>query len=141
MPYVTGVIARVDATRRMLTYVIAGHPPGLLMRDQGQCSLAAGGPPMGLLPRAAYVEESMPLRRGDACAFVTDGITEAFDSNPQWWQHLAQATARVQPLSAETICQRIVAQAQHGLGPEGVDGWTDDRTVVVLAVHEEWRSA
>ena len=81
-PYVTGVIARVDSTERTLTYVNAGHPPGLLIRDDREQALAVGGPPLGLLKRADYDEECRTLESGDVCAFVTDGVTESFDDQP-----------------------------------------------------------
>jgi serine phosphatase RsbU (regulator of sigma subunit) len=135
-PYVTGVIARVDARRRTLTYVNAGHPPGLLVRGDALRGLGEGGPPLGLLRSADYLEEIVSLQEGDVCAFVTDGISEAFDDTSQPWRVVAQAAARVRPLSAEAICSRIVSHARQGHGPEGVEDWTDDRTVIVLAVHD-----
>jgi serine phosphatase RsbU (regulator of sigma subunit) len=133
-PYVTAVIARVDSIARTLTYVNAGHPPGLLIRNNRQHSLAVGGPPLGLLSRAEYDEQCMALKDGDVCAFVTDGVTEAFDEHLQPWREVAQAAARVRLLSADAVCARIMSGALAGHGPDGVDGWADDRTVIVLTV-------
>lgn len=133
-PYVTAVIARVDSIARTLTYVNAGHPPGLLIRNDREHALAVGGPPLGLLSRAEYDEECTPLNDGDVCAFVTDGVSETFDERLQPWREVAQDAARVQPVSAEGVCATIMSRALAGHGPDGVDGWADDRTVIVLTV-------
>ena len=133
-PYVTAVIARVDAIERTLTYVNAGHPPGLLIHDHREHSLAVGGPPLGLLSRADYEEECTALTDGDVCAFVTDGVTESFDEHLRPWRDVAQDAARIQPVSAEAVCATIMSGALAGNGPDGVDGWADDRTVIVLTV-------
>lgn len=135
-PYVTGVIARVDSTERTLTYVNAGHPPGLLIRNDREQALAVGGPPLGLLKHADYDEECRTLESGDVCAFVTDGVTESFDTDLQPWREAAQDAVRARPLSAEAVCARIMSRSLAGHGPDGVDGWTDDRTVIVLTVED-----
>jgi len=134
LPYVTGIVARLDSRERRLTYANAGHPPGLLVRGDGERALGQGGPPFGLLENARYVEESLALENGDVCAFVTDGITEAFDGDVPPWRTIARDAVRVRPLSAEAVCDSIVTSAQAHHGPNGVDDWTDDRTVVVLVV-------
>jgi serine phosphatase RsbU (regulator of sigma subunit) len=126
----------VDATERTLTYVNAGHPPGLLIRNRREQALTVGGPPLGLLKHAAYDEECTTLKDGDVCAFVTDGVTESFDDQLRPWPEEAQEAARVRPVSAEAICTRIMSRALTGHGPDGVDGWTDDRTVIVLTVED-----
>ncbi len=133
-PYVTGIVARLDSRERRLTYANAGHPPGLLVRAGAERALGQGGPPLGLLPDARYAEESLALENGDVCAFVTDGITEAFDEGAPPWRTIARDAAGLQPLSAEAVCDRILTRAQEHHGPDGVDDWTDDRTVVVLVV-------
>jgi serine phosphatase RsbU (regulator of sigma subunit) len=133
-PYVTGIVVRLDSRERRLTYANAGHPPGLLVRGDGERALGEGGPPLGLLEGARYSEESLTLETRDVCAFVTDGITESFDGGLQPWRAVAREAVRAQPLSAEGVCDRILTRAQAHHGPDGVDGWTDDRTVVVLVV-------
>jgi sigma-B regulation protein RsbU (phosphoserine phosphatase) len=135
-PYVTGIVARLDSQERRLTYANAGHPPGLLVRGDGERTLGQGGPPLGLLEGARYTEESLTIENGDVCAFVTDGISEAFDSGLQSWRTVARHAVLAGPLSAEAVCDSIVTRAQAQHGPDGVDDWTDDRTVVVLVVDD-----
>lgn len=76
------------------------------------------------------------LKGGDVCAFVTDGVTESFDEQLQPWPEAAEDAVRVRPVSAEAVCARIMSRALAGHGPDGVDGWTDDRTVIVLTVKD-----
>ena len=132
-PYVTCVVAHVNLRDRTLTYTNAGHPPGVLVRDGADHGLSEGGPPLGLLKDAQYFEERLELRVGDVCIFVTDGITEAFD-DALLPSHVLAATVGEDSRSANRICAAIMARALAGHGPLGVDNWTDDRTVVVVAV-------
>jgi serine phosphatase RsbU (regulator of sigma subunit) len=133
-PYVTCVIARLDPLARTLTYTNAGHPHGILVRDGADRGLGEGGPPLGLLKEARYVEESLDLVAGDVCAFVTDGVTEAFDQALLPCRAVVVETVLESPESAAAICNAIMSRAGEGQGPQGVDDWTDDRTVVVMAV-------
>jgi sigma-B regulation protein RsbU (phosphoserine phosphatase) len=133
-PYVSCVVAHVDLRDRTLTYTNAGHPPGVLVRDGADRGLSEGGPPLGLLKDAQYVEERLELRVGDVCIFVTDGITEAFDNAFLRPHDVLAATVREVSRSASGICDAIMARALASHGPYGVDDWTDDRTVVVVGV-------
>jgi serine phosphatase RsbU (regulator of sigma subunit) len=136
-PYVTCMIARLDAKSPRLTYVNAGHPPGILVHRGKGRDLTAGGPPLGLLENARYAEERVELASGDVCAFMTDGVTEALEASRPDWHALAAEAVRDARGSAAAVCDAIMARSQEGAGPHGVDGWTDDRTVVVLAVADQ----
>jgi serine phosphatase RsbU (regulator of sigma subunit) len=133
-PYVTGIVARLDLGNRTLTYTNAGHPPGVLVRGGVDRGLGEGGPPLGLLKDAQYVEERLELAAGDVCIFVTDGVTEAFDDALLPSREVLAATAREDSRSARRICDAIMSRALAGHGPHGVDNWTDDRTVIVVTV-------
>jgi serine phosphatase RsbU (regulator of sigma subunit) len=132
-PYVTCVIVRVDLVSRTLTYANAGHPPGMLVRDGHDRELAEGGPPLGLLPCARYAEERLALIEGDVCAFMTDGVTEAVADGSRPWRAAVLDAVRA-GRSAGVVCRAIMSRASEGQGPAGIDGWTDDQTVVVISV-------
>jgi serine phosphatase RsbU (regulator of sigma subunit) len=134
-PYVTCVIARVDLATRTLTYANAGHPAGMLVRSGEDRTLGEGGPPLGLLASATYLEERITLAAGDVCAFMTDGITEAFDDGLRPWRPVVLDAVRKGTHSAWAVCNEVMSRAQRAHGPNGVEGWTDDRTVVVIAVN------
>ena len=136
MPYVTAIVARFDTPGPRLVYVNAGHPSGYLLRDQGAVTLDSGGPPLGMLPGVSYTAATLDLLPGDVGVLVTDGITEALDTAPVAWAQAVSAVrvGRDGPRSAATICEDLMETAARGRGPEGVDGWQDDRTVFVFTV-------
>ncbi len=64
----------------VLHYVNAGHcPPLLVSQVEGGrvVALEEGGPVLGLLPAAAYRQESQPVEAGDVLVMYSDGLLEA----------------------------------------------------------------
>ena len=133
-PYLTCIVARVDTDARTLTFTNAGHPAGLVLRDSATQLLESGGPPAGLVPGTAYREDVVELRTGDRCVFVTDGVTEALDNSSEPSISMVAATARGRFPSVTAMCDAIMNRSMQGPGPAGVEGWSDDRTVVALSV-------
>jgi phosphoserine phosphatase RsbU/P len=136
IPYATAVLARVDAVNRRIAYVNAGHPAAHVLRAGGATALEALNLPLGLLPGAAYAEASVDLEPGDVVVVLTDGVTEALETGPKT---LDQALADVRDLVAEggspdAACDALLLAAGDGGGPAGIEGWQDDRTVVVAVV-------
>jgi hypothetical protein len=67
--------------------------------------------------------------------FVTDGISEAVDDGVRSWRQTARDSFRGNGTSsAADVSNAILAAAERGRGPDGVEDWADDRTVVVLSV-------
>jgi sigma-B regulation protein RsbU (phosphoserine phosphatase) len=76
--FATAFFAIVDAGRRTMQYVSAGHEAAYVIAPGGQRSLAATGPIVGLMDDdAAFGQETVALELGDIVAAVTDGFTEA----------------------------------------------------------------
>ncbi|MFF5449430.1 SpoIIE family protein phosphatase [Streptomyces sp. NPDC012888] len=73
----TLILARYDPVEQRLSWVQAGHPPPLLVRDGGSEFLS---PPEGILLGATreprYTEARLRLRGGDHLVFYTDGLVE-----------------------------------------------------------------
>jgi serine phosphatase RsbU (regulator of sigma subunit) len=133
-PYVTCIVARVDTGARTLVATNAGHPAALLLQNPHDRALDAGGPPVGLLPGAVYVEDRIDLKAGDRCVFVTDGVTEALENGGGSPRATIAATAKQPFSSTGALCDAIMNRALHGSGPTGVADWSDDRTVVAFTV-------
>ncbi len=77
---VTLVLARLDAGKRTLEYVNAGHVSGYLLRSSGEIGhvMDSTGPPLGMFPDRDYSSSRViPLEHGDTIVLLTDGITEA----------------------------------------------------------------
>jgi hypothetical protein len=79
--FVTAVLARLDTRTGVFTYLLAGHPPPLLIRD-GRLAKELAYPPRTPLgvgiggPAAVGTEQLEP---GDRLLLYSDGITEARD--------------------------------------------------------------
>ena len=59
-----------DPRSRSLDCVNAGHNPPILLRNGQVIRLETGGPVVGLLPFAPYVEQTLTLEPGDCCSSI-----------------------------------------------------------------------
>lgn len=132
-PYATAIVARFDASGRTLTYVNAGHPAGIVLRSGEAMLLESNGAPLGLLAGTGYESRRLELRSGDVGVFISDGISEAFESTPGASAAgvLRDAGRLCEP---QLLCDILLGAAALGEGPIGVKGWHDDRTVLAFAV-------
>lgn len=77
--FVTVLLAVWNPSESRLTYVNAGHPPGLLWNPRdGFRELAASAFPIGVMPEVEYVSRELTLITSDRLVLVTDGLLEAF---------------------------------------------------------------
>ena len=82
--YATGFVAQLDPATHALAWANAGHNSALLVRRDGEVErLASCGPPLGILPTAAYSTRETTLQLGDLLLIYTDGITEAADPDDE----------------------------------------------------------
>ena len=81
-----------------------------------------------------YPEEGLHLQYGDRCVFVTDGVTESLENGPQPPSAIIARIAGGQFVSTQALCEAVMSASMHGTGPAGVEGWSDDRTVVAISV-------
>lgn len=81
--FVTAVLARLDTRTGVLDYLVAGHPPPLLVRHGHMVKEldAPVGPPLGVPPAAGRAPAlgREHLEPGDRLVFYSDGIVEARD--------------------------------------------------------------
>lgn len=76
--FVTVLLAAWNPNNHRLTYVNAGHPPGLLWNPRdGFRELAASALPVGVMPEVEYASREMTLNDTDRLVLVTDGLLEA----------------------------------------------------------------
>jgi serine phosphatase RsbU (regulator of sigma subunit) len=76
--FVTMFYARFDQARKTLHYANGGHNPPLLVRPKtGQVlQLEEGGPILGILKNAEYINTVVILDPGDILTLFTDGVIE-----------------------------------------------------------------
>lgn len=78
--FVTMVCAEFDPAAATVRYVNCGHLPALLMRPGGPPErLETGGPPLGAVDDAVFLEGSARFEPGDSLVLFTDGLSEAKD--------------------------------------------------------------
>jgi sigma-B regulation protein RsbU (phosphoserine phosphatase) len=82
--FVTFFYAVLNSTDGKLRYTNAGHVPPILVHDDGSIErLDEGGMMLGVFPDVQYRETEIEFRRGDRLVVVTDGITEAENSQEE----------------------------------------------------------
>jgi sigma-B regulation protein RsbU (phosphoserine phosphatase) len=80
--FITLFYALLDARKKTLRYVNAGHnSPILVHRNGTHTRLTEGGGVLGVRPEWRYEEGEIALRSGDLLLCFTDGISEAWDPN------------------------------------------------------------
>ncbi len=130
--YATGFMVSLDVASGAFRFVNAGHNPSLVVRVGGAIErLGATGPPIGLLPEAAFTEAAGELRPGDLLALYTDGIVEAVDPE--------EIEFGIERLESHLVAHRTapLEELADGLDAEldrfvrGVP-YADDRTLVLL---------
>jgi serine phosphatase RsbU (regulator of sigma subunit) len=78
--FITAFLADIDPREGTLTHVGAGHTPPIWCRarDGSTHIVASHGPPLGILRGLEFKQgTTLPIARGDALLFTTDGIIEA----------------------------------------------------------------
>lgn len=129
--YATFFFAAYDPKTRRLECVNAGHNPPVLLRNGQVIRLEAGGPVVGLLPFAPYVEQALTLEPGDLLLLYTDGISEAMTHDDEEWgeERMIAAARAVREKSAGEILEAMFryADAFTADAPQH-----DDMTMLVL---------
>jgi sigma-B regulation protein RsbU (phosphoserine phosphatase) len=130
--FITLLVAELEPLSGRLTYLNAGHNPGLILRRGGGIEeLRASGVPLGLLPGVRYESRATHVGPGDLLCIYTDGITEA-ESPADEEFGLPRLTAclaehRERPLS-DLVAAIDAATSRFAAGlPQ-----RDDQTVVLL---------
>ncbi|MEI8168133.1 MAG: SpoIIE family protein phosphatase [Rhodoferax sp.] len=137
--YVTLALYRFDLEAGTLTYVNAGHTPGLLRSaTQGQVlSIEGTNLPIGILADEVYVEICVPIGPGDSLLVYSDGITEA--RNPEGEQfgqaRLINAfeTGKAAALVPFTLLESLQQSLRRFTSGAPVQ---DDKTAIIV----EWPS-
>ena len=82
--FTTAFLSEYDATRRIFTYINAGHNNPILRRSTGLIErLDVGGLPLGIQPEAQYESASVALAPGDWLIVFTDGLIEAENAHQE----------------------------------------------------------
>ena len=130
--FITMLIAAIDTDSGKLTYLNAGHNPGLVVRHDGSVEqLHSSGLPLGLMAGVVYEEASLQLGHQDLVCLYSDGITECESPEEEELglerliELLVERRREPLPEIVAAIDRTVVDFAQGR--PQG-----DDQTVVLL---------
>lgn len=132
--YATVFYGVYDRQTRTLRYVNAGHPPPMVVRQDGSITwLETGGAPVGMFPDWIYEEGAVQLDPGDAILAYTDGVIETANPSGEEWglEGFERASATSGARCAVDLVEAIFASMdEFSCGCQ-----TDDATVAALRVH------
>jgi stage II sporulation SpoE-like protein len=136
--YVTAVIGQLDIESGRLTWISAGHPPPLIVRD-GRLARTLCAPPAAPLgipldgPRPVLAEEW--LEPGDLLLLYTDGLTEARHPDGQMFTVAGLGEFIEREAAAGQIAPETLRRLRHAIVDRQPGQLKDDATAVLI----EWR--
>ena len=129
--FVTLAWGIADANDGTFRFVVAGHPPPRLLRADGRVEpLTCGGPLLGVIPGARFVQGEVRLGLGDAVLLYTDGATEAQDAAGEELDVPGLDRALSPAPSADALLDAVVAAIDEWAAGGGGDD--DDLTLVAV---------
>ncbi len=130
-----------DPQRRRLSYVNAGHLPPLVLRadPDGQTDferLECGGPVLGVLAEARYIQAETAFGKGDVLVMFSDGLVEATNEDEEEFgeERLRAIIAENRLRSAAEIRDAVREAVRQFLGRRPLD---DDLTLLVVKASPE----
>jgi serine phosphatase RsbU (regulator of sigma subunit) len=132
--FITMLLYRIDREPRRMSYVSAGHPGWILLRDGSVTELAPGQVPLGVDTDACgYRLQEHPLESGDIIVLPTDGIFESLGERQQVFgiDRMLSVIRQERPHSAREIVSSVVRAIQDFVSAPHP---ADDCTLVVMKV-------
>jgi sigma-B regulation protein RsbU (phosphoserine phosphatase) len=132
--YAALFLGLLDPTSGFLSFVNCGHPPPLLIPQEGNQAVAlfGGGIVIGAQRHPEYVQQSITIKHGDALVAFTDGLSELRNTGGAMWGERRIGEAALLALhdkaGAREIVDRLLAEARRWSPTAG----NDDRTCLVL---------
>ncbi|SDX29479.1 ATP-binding SpoIIE family protein phosphatase [Paenibacillus sp. CF384] len=130
----------IDLTNNKVQYASAGHlSPYIISKDGQFAAIDCSSLPIGIDPEAVYEEKDLQLKDGDRFLLYTDGLIEAVDHTGNMYS-FEGLEAEIATWASEgdlsVVVDEWLARVDEACGPG-----QDDRTVVVLELAGEYRSA
>jgi len=131
--YVTMVYAVWNDDNRTLQVANAGAVPPIFCRGGDITNMRVEGFPLGMFPGAEYEEFTVSTQPGDAFIFVSDGITDAENTQGEMYgtERLTAMLCGHRNLPAAQIADAIFADVAQF---QGGQPRFDDETILVLRV-------
>ena len=134
--FITLFYLQVDLLQNCIIYANAGHPPPLLLNRHTMKikELDADGLVMGIKQNILFEENTLPLTTGDMILFYTDGLTEAENTEGEFFglERVKQVAKNQVLESPQAIIDTLYSTLRNFCGRQR---FADDITVMVF----EWR--
>jgi hypothetical protein len=119
--FVTALLAQIEPNEGRLTIVNCGHPPPILVSQDGDVQVLevrAPAPPLGLITLGSDsgAKETFTFKPNDQLLLYTDGVTEARDANRAFYpldERIGDLAAQARKQSRALVSRRT---RQHANG-------------------------
>lgn len=132
--FVTACCAALDPRHGALEVALAGHPPPLLARSNGEVETldGPGRPPLGIPVPGTGASRCWRIEPGEVLLLYTDGLTEARSPDGEMLgeERVRECFAANRRQSADRIRDRLAAELALHMGGAPL---ADDVTILVLA--------
>jgi sigma-B regulation protein RsbU (phosphoserine phosphatase) len=127
--------ARYDPLEKKITYSSAGHPPPILISNQGKevKVLIDTDLVMGIDQTKEYRDSYMKVESGDILILYSDGVVEAFNPEEEFFEEkrLIQTVQENFQLSSLEIIQQVCKSIREFTGEKPL---TDELTLVIARI-------
>ncbi len=145
--FCTAFTAELHHTDLRLTYLSAGHPPMLLIR-QGKVRLLPdkneghGNLPLAVLPDITFQAGTIQLQAGDQLILYTDGLNALQKGTPLRQQELIDLVSDIVENHPALTVSELVQQILHRLGAlwpdtECKNNLSDDLSLLALEIEDK----
>ncbi len=129
--FVTLCYLRIDMRTNTVTWVGCGHEEALLARDRGTfVALGNQHPPLGVLDKIEFVQETTAMTALDSVFLHSDGLPDAILANGERLGVYSVRTALARFLKLHKTPGAILSNLRSSLLGEGVR-FTDDLTMML----------
>ena len=135
LPLTTMFLARLNSKTGEITYCNAGHPPALLLRANGRLEgMRNGGPLLGALMGASFVNGKTTLKPGDTLLGYSDGITECRNATGSDFgaERLLSAAQAARDSGATATLFSVLGAAEDFAG-----GYAREDDLALIVVHRD----
>ena len=108
--YITTIFGQYYCPSRKYHYVNAGHPPPLIIRNNGEVDTPSKSDLIiGYIPEYKYTVHEVVLDIGDIVFLYSDGVTESFDDSDAEFgeKRLGQLLTKLSNQSVSDICNAV----------------------------------
>ncbi|MCB1156750.1 MAG: SpoIIE family protein phosphatase [Leptospiraceae bacterium] len=128
--FISSIFLHLDLEKKRLSYVSAGHPPFVKIRNGNLEVIRTEGDLLILHEKPRFIEKSIELQKGDKLIFFSDGYFESMNYQQEilGYEGFIQILSRYKNLSIEQLTESVFKELE--VFSSGI--LTDDRTLLII---------